>query len=429
MNTTITKNEISTPVRFFSCVWLIAALMSSRALSAESRANPTASRQEGRSAGDELTWPREFQEDGAKVDIYEPQIEKWEGVDFETRSAVAITAAGSNAPVYGVFWMKAQANVDKAARVVTLSNIEVTKAAFPSDPDLQDQYLALIRKHVPVVTRTVALDHLEANYAISEAVKKAETVAVRNDVPKIIYSSKPALLVLVDGPPVFRTVPGFGVERVINTSALIVKNGYRYYLNAYNNWYESVEVEGRWSLSLAPPAVLNELKQTVATNSSVDLMASSASAITNAPDVFVSTVPAELIQTEGPANLVPIEGTELLQVQNSDNALFLYDPNQRYYVLASGRWFDASSLEGPWAFVPYPELPKDFAKIPPTHPKANVLVSIPGTPEANEAVIANSIPQTATVQRNEAHLAVTYDGTPQFKPIVGTPLLYAINTA
>src|SRR6266850_7346186 len=250
-----------TALRLFSCVWLLVAMMCSSAPAAES-------------AGDELTWPREFQENGTKVDIYEPQIEKWEGVDFETRSAVAITAAGSNAPVYGVFWMKAQANVDKAARVVTLNNIEVTKAAFPSDPELQNQYLALIRKHVPVITRTVALDHLEANYAISEAVKKAETVAVRNDVPKIIYSSKPALLVLVDGPPVLRTVPRFGVERVINTSALIVKRGYWYYLNAYNQWYESVEVEGRWSLSLAPPAVLNEVKQTVATNSRVDLMAS-----------------------------------------------------------------------------------------------------------------------------------------------------------
>ena len=430
MNTRATKNEISTPLRFFSCVWLIAALMSSKALAAESPANPTASRQEGRSAGDELTWPREFQEDGAKVDIYEPQIEKWEGVDFETRSAVAITAAGSNAPVYGVFWMKAQANVDKAARVVTLSNIEVTKAAFPSDPELQDQYLALIRKHVPVVTRTVALDHLEANYAISEAVTKAETVAVRNDVPKIIYSSKPALLVLVDGPPVFRTVPRFGVERVINTSALIVKSGYRYYLNAYNNWYESIEFEGGWTLSLAPPAVLNEIKQTVATNSSVDLMASSASAITNAPDVFVSTVPAELIQTEGPPNLVPIEGTELMQVQNSDSGLFFYEPDQRFYVLISGRWFGASSLDyGPWAFIPYKELPSDFAKMPPTHPKANVLVSVPGTPQADEAVIANSIPQTATVNRKDAKLELAYDGAPQFQPITDTPLRYAVNTA
>src|SRR5882762_11563296 len=97
---------------------------------------------------------------------------------------------------------------------------------------------------------------------------------------------------------------------------------------------------------------------------------------------FVSTVPAELIQTEGPPNLVPIEGTELMQVQNSDNGLFFYESNQRFYVLISGRWFGASSLGyGPWAFIPYKELPKDLTKIPPTHPKANVLASVPGTPQ------------------------------------------------
>src|SRR6266542_330416 len=50
------------------------------------------------------------------------------------------------------------------------------------------------------------------------------------------------------------------------------------------------------------------------------------------------------------------------------------------------------------------------------------------TPQANEAVIANSIPQTATVQRHEAKLDVTYDGAPAFKPITGTSLQYAVNT-
>src|SRR5271165_2370648 len=99
-----------------------------------------------------------------------------------------------------------------------------------------------------------------------------------------------------------------------------------------------------------------------------------------------------------------------MQIQNSDNALFFFDINQRFYVLISGRWFGASLLEGPWEFVPYNQLPQDFSKIPPTHPKANALVSVPGTPQANEAVIANSIPQTATVERNEAKLDLTYDG-------------------
>jgi hypothetical protein len=412
---------------------LAAALLGSTASAADTTTNLILSgnSQNVTPAGDELQWPREFQHNGVKVDIYQPQIEKWEGADFETRSVVAITAPGSNAPLYGVFWMKARANVDKSARVVTLENTEVTKATFPSNPALQDQYLALIRTHVPTVTKMIALDHLEADYAISEAVKKAEVVAVKNDVPRIFYSSRPALLVLVDGPPALRAVPGFDVQRVINSAALILKDGPAYYLSALGGWYETVEVlDGEWSLSLDPPPVLDQIKQAVTATNSLDPMTSSTAAATNTPVIFVSTVPAELIQTEGQPNLVPIEGTQLMQVQNSDNGLFFYEPNQEFYVLLSGRWFTSSSLhDGTWAFVPYKELPKDFAKIPPTHPKANVLVSVPGTPQANEAVIANSIPQTATVNRQEAKLELTYDGAPQFKPIAGTPLLYAINTA
>src|SRR5260370_23238784 len=158
----------SNPFNSFRLVALVAAMTCSVPLRAQSAAPSAASGQEVTPAGDELNWPREFEDNGAKVDIYQPQIEKWAGADFETRSAVAITAAGSNAPVYGVFWMKARADGDKAARIVTLNDIEVTRAMFPSVPGLQSQYLALIRKHVPTVNKTVALDHLEASYAISE---------------------------------------------------------------------------------------------------------------------------------------------------------------------------------------------------------------------------------------------------------------------
>src|SRR5438270_10400099 len=169
--------------------------------------------------GAELSWPRQFEDNGIQVSIFQPQIEKWEGTDFETRSAVAVTPPGSNAPIYGVFWMKARADVDKAARIVTLNNVAVTRGNFPSAVNLQTNYLALIRKHVPLVNKTIALDHLEAEYAISEAVKKSRTVPVKNDPPRIIYSATAALLVLVDGPPVFRPIAGSSVERAINTRA------------------------------------------------------------------------------------------------------------------------------------------------------------------------------------------------------------------
>src|SRR6266404_660800 len=175
-------------------------------------AGTNASAQPISASGEELSWPRQFEDDGIKVSIFKPQIEKWEGSDFETRSAVAVTPAGSNAPIYGVFWMKARTDVDKAARIVTLNDIVVTRANFPSVPKLQGAYLALIRKHVPLASRMIALDHVEASYAISEAVKKARAVPVKNDPPQIFYSTTPALLVLVDGEPVFRPIPGLNVE-------------------------------------------------------------------------------------------------------------------------------------------------------------------------------------------------------------------------
>ena len=47
---------------------------------------------------------------------------------------------------------------------------------------------------------------------------------------------------------------------------------------------------------------------------------------------------------------------------------------------------------------------------------------------AREAVIANSIPQTATIERDNAKLTVDYVGAPQFAPIPETSLQYATNT-
>jgi hypothetical protein len=377
--------------------------------------------------GEELNWPRQFDDNGLKISIFQPQIEKWQGNDFETRSAIAVTPPGSNAPIYGVFWMKARADVDKAARIVTLNDITVTQASFPSAPNLQSAYLTLVRKHAPLASKTIALDHFEAEYAISEAVKQARAVPVKNDPPSIIYSATPALLVLVDGPPVFRPIPGSTVARVLNTRALILKLDDQVYLYASGHWYQSDSVNGIWDVANNPPASLDAARQVEAAGQNVDLMPAT-NAVGVIPTIYVSTVPAEMIQTEGDPSLVPIEGTDLLQVQNSDNGLFQDFRDQHYYVLLSGRWFKSSTLVGPWEFVAYKQLPGDFAKIPPTHPKANVLVSIPGTPQASEAVIANSIPQTATVQRNEAKLDVTYDGPPAFKPIIGTALQYAVNT-
>src|ERR1035438_2083547 len=76
------------PIKSLCPVTLAAAMTFSIPLYAQPAAPAAASGQEVAPAGDELTWPREFEDNGTKVDIYQPQIEKWEGADFETRSAL-----------------------------------------------------------------------------------------------------------------------------------------------------------------------------------------------------------------------------------------------------------------------------------------------------------------------------------------------------
>ena len=74
-------------------------------------------------------------------------------------------------------------------------------------------------------------------------------------------------------------------------------------------------------------------------------------------------------------------------------------------------------------------LPADFAKIPKDSHAGVVLAAVAGTTQAQEAVIENSIPQTATVPRQNGPTFVPeFDGAPQYKEIAGTPLTYVPNT-
>jgi hypothetical protein len=74
-------------------------------------------------------------------------------------------------------------------------------------------------------------------------------------------------------------------------------------------------------------------------------------------------------------------------------------------------------------------LPADFAKIPPTSPVGSVLASVPGTPQAQEAVLQSQIPTQASLDRNTTKVEVIYSGPPKFEPIAGTDMFYAVNTA
>ncbi|MBL8188796.1 MAG: carbohydrate-binding family V/XII [Acidobacteria bacterium] len=385
-------------------------------------------------------WPRTVASGATSLSVYQPQIEQWKDNLLEARTAVAITANQSKQPTYGVIWFAARTEIDKVNRLVTLTDFNITKVSFPATPERATTYQAILQAQAPKVSQTIALDRLLADMAITRAKITSTGYQLKNDPPDILFSTRPAILVLIDGEPALRPVRDTQLTRVINTRVLLLRDEAKnkYYLHLMDGWMESDTAVGPWSIAWNVPHAVNKALAAVAQTRQVDLLDGAddkkpslrEAAQRNAlPVIYVSLKPAELLQSQGEPQFAPIEGTQLLSMTNTENDIFVDTLTQDRYVLISGRWFRGKSLNGPWEYVGGDWLPSDFGRIPPTHEKASVLASVSGTSQANEALIANEIPQTATISRNVAKLTVEYDGQPQFQPIETTTLKYAVNTS
>src|SRR5206468_12402149 len=111
------------------------------------------------------------------------------------------------------------------------------------------------------------------------------------------------------------------------------------------------------------------------------------------------------------------------------SVVFVFTPTQQFYYLTAGRWFSASDLQGSWTYAT-PDLPPDFAKIPPSSPASAILASVPGTEEAKDAVLLAQVPTTMTIKPAEAQakVKVDYSGGLKIEPIKGTSMEYATKT-
>ena len=383
-------------------------------------------------------WPRTISSGADEISVYQPQLEKWEGDELAAYAAVSVQNAGKEQPTYGVVWFTARTEVDKVNREVTLDNFQISKVRFPTAESKEAEYQKILQQKVPSESKTIALDRLLAELAAAETVEEViRGVPVKNDPPTVIVTTRPAMLVLIDGPQHFADVSDTKLQRVINTPALILLDPekHKYYLSLMDGWMEAAQLEGPWSYAKKIPGDLKKVQKALQERQQVDTLQTSkehslkqAAKDGKLPAIYVSHGPAELLEIEGQPQFESITGTRLEYVKNTTAEIFRDTSTVDYYILLSGRWFKSRSLEnGSWSYVDGKELPPDFAKIPEDSPKAGVLASVPGTPPAKEALIANAIPQTATITRNEAKLEVRYDGDPEFRQIESTGLRYAVN--
>ncbi|MFG1477096.1 carbohydrate-binding family V/XII [Xanthobacter sp. V4C-4] len=382
------------------------------------------------SASAPLPWPRTYPLPGDdQLQVYQPQIDSWDGDVMAGRAAVAL-GPKSGAPTYGMVRFSSRVAVDKPAGLVHLATFTITGVEVPTEPGKASLIRSTLQAHLPPDGLTVPLDQLQASYAVNKELAQLQTQPVDNTPPQILFVSTTTVQVPIAGQPVLKPISGVsGFQRIINTRPLLlVDEAGGYHLQAAGTWYETTALGSGWVVTPKVSDALTAAAKKATDELAADpLLGQDGKAITPPPAILVTTQPTELIQTDGQPQMLPVVGTNLLTMNNADHAVFMETTSNTYYVLIAGRWFKAVDLKGPWAFVPSNALPKDFAKINPSDPKANVLVSVAGTPQAKEAAIAATIPQTATVKRNTP-LNVVYDGAARFEPIAGTSLAYAVNT-
>ncbi|MFO1477806.1 MAG: autotransporter [Verrucomicrobiota bacterium] len=387
----------------------------------------------------DIGWPRIFFSDDSTNTLYQPQVTSWDGMVLQARAAVSIQAAGAADPIFGVLQLKTLTHVDKLERQVYFEDVQIVEANFPSAPAKKSEYSAMWLTLLRSDVRSVSLDRISADLAFQGAEKKAQAVPVLNPAPAFIFSTTPAMLIQVQGLPAYRAVKGAGADRILNTRAFIARTtSGALYLHLWDGYVTASALSGPWTVAGKVPGEVLEAEKEAVKEKAVDLLGGQANPQTHKPPslkttplpaIYVATDPTELVVFDGPADWLPVAGTDLLYVKNTVANVFKYLDDDQTYVLVSGRWFRAPAFSGPWSFVPGGELPKDFAKIPETGVKENVLASVPGTAQSKQAIIENGIPQTARVDRSGTHMTpLVFDGEPSLKPILDTPLSYVANT-
>ena len=382
-------------------------------------------------------WPRQVTLADGTALIYLPQVNSWEGNRLSFRAAVSVKKAGANDETFGVIWGTARTDVDRVTRMVSLEELSLTQVRFPTVTDNGLAYLRQLRTSLPTAMGTMSLDLLQGQLLASQKVKP-NAVQVNNEPPRVIISDSPAILVPIDGTPSIKPVPDTRFERVINSQALIArkKGDNTWYLHVFDGWLTAATLDGPWVKASGVPFGLDDLARRLGGKNSVDLLDGGPRAnpkpslASGVPTIYVSQVPAELIVFKGQPNFIPVTGTGLLWAENTTADVLVNTANNDYYTLLAGRWYRAASLSGPWTFVPANALPADFARIPKGSPAGVILPSVAGTPQAQEALIANSIPHTAQVPLvNSPKFTPVFDGAPQYKAVDGTPLQYVINAS
>ena len=166
------------------------------------------------------------------------------------------------ASVFGAVWLSGRVLTDRDTRMSTISEIKVTDAKFPdATPAQLEQLKDFLNTELDDLDIEISLDRLTAALEVLEK-EEAGDKGLKNDPPKIIFVSHPAVLVPLDGDPKLLPVPKSSLMRVANTGFLMLYDpaAKTYYLKGGGDWLAAADLNGPWKDSEQVPEAIKTLE-------------------------------------------------------------------------------------------------------------------------------------------------------------------------
>lgn len=195
--------------------------------------------------------------------------------------------------------------------------------------------------------------------------------------PVLHVATRPSELIVVDGEPRWKEVPGTRLSYVENTTGHVFRHSAEgtTYVLVSGRWFRSSSTEGPWEfvpggrLPEDFPAIPDDSpKENVKASIPGTLQASEAVVAATIPEMAtVDRKKAKLNppKFDGDPKLVAVEGTSVSYVANTATPI-VRGPKGDFYAVENGVWFTSDSLKGPWEVAT--SVPAEVYTIPPSSP-------------------------------------------------------------
>ena len=183
--------------------------------------------------------------------------------------------------------------------------------------------MAAIKASMPIRERVIALDRV-LEYLDASSIRAKNINGVKADPPAVFFSTRPAVVVNLDGNPVWSPIQGNELRFAVNTNWDLFEHppSKTLFLRHETTWLKASSVTGQWVPAGTLPPSFTKLPADENWKEVRAALPGRTVAASALPTVFVSTTPAELILLRGQPQYQPVVGTRLLWVRNTDADVF-----------------------------------------------------------------------------------------------------------